>query len=417
MTRTARDCKDIFWSAIRSVDAEKLLASQLRLKDGRLVIGEKSGNRVTLKNFENLYVIGAGKASGAMAVALEDLLGKRIKDGIIAVKEPPPAKLHRIRYLKCGHPVPDTNIIEACREVVNLIEAAGDKDLIFLLLSGGASSLLADHPEGLTLRELQQTFDLLLRCGAAIGEVNCVRKHLSNIKGGQLLTRFRGQAFISFIISDVIEDDLSVIGSGLASPDISYFKDALDIILKYDLGDLVPHGVLERLKKGTEGSISETPKPGSQVFDRVSSFIIGSNKQLLQAAKKKASDLGYRSMVISHDYQGEAQWVAKKIVRLAKEFNGKTKLCLIAGGESTVTVKGNGIGGRNQELALAAAMELGGSKKITILAAASDGSDGPTNAAGAIVDGKTCKKEQDFLLAKDCLENNDSFKFFENRWE
>jgi glycerate 2-kinase len=417
MTREARDCKDIFWSAVRGVDTEILLAKHLHIRDSSLVVGEKSGNPVSLKNFENLYVIGAGKASGAMAATMENLLGNRIKDGIIAVKEPPPEKLHRIRYLKCGHPVPDANSIEAGRQVLQLISGIGKKDLVFFLLSGGASSLLADHPEGITLSELQHTFDLLLRSGATIHEVNCVRKHLSNIKGGQLLAHFHGLAFISFIISDVIADDLTVIGSGPATPDTTYFKDALEIILKYQLGHRIPHKVIEYLTKGSEGVIAETPKANSPLFERVSSYIIGSNHLFLKAAEKQASDLGYRTLIITNEYQGEAKWIADKIIRLAGEFNGKSKICLLAGGESTVTVTGNGKGGRNQELALEAAMKLSGSQKITILVAGSDGSDGPTTAAGAIIDGTTCQKEPDFLLAKACLENNDSFKFFENRWE
>jgi hydroxypyruvate reductase len=271
------------------------------------------------------------------------------------------------------------------------MEKAHSKDLVIFLLSGGASSLMTDLPYGCTLADVNSVFHLLLGSGATIEEMNCVRKHLSEMKGGQLVRLARGAKIVSFIISDVIGNELSVIGSGPTVPDNSTYAEAINVLQKFGITDSVPYCIIEHLKKGSEKIIQETPKPGDAVFKNTSNYIIADNGIALEAAKKEAMELGYEAHIITSSLDGLAEETAFEWIEKARSYQGKMK-CLIAGGETTVKIKGNGKGGRNQQFALAAAIALQGDTDTSLLAAGTDGTDGPTDATGAIVDCNTYRK-------------------------
>ena len=281
-------------------------------------------------------------------------------------------------------------------------------DLLIFLLSGGASALMTDVPYDCTLDEVNTIFKQLLHSGATINELNCVRKHLSELKGGQLVKKCSGATIVTLIISDVMGNDLQSIGSGPTVGDETTFKDALNVLEKYDLLKTAPYAIATHLRKGAEGNISENPRPGDNVFKNTRNLIIADNKKSQEAALRKANALGYETHVVTESLSGLAEEAAAEWVKKAKASNRKN-LCLLAGGETTVKVKGKGKGGRSQQFALAAAVALKNSSDITLLAAGTDGSDGPTDAAGAIIDGKTYRAE-----AETYLRNNDAYTFFEN---
>jgi glycerate-2-kinase len=348
-----------------------------------------------------------------MASLTENILKHYITDGVIAVKAGHSIPLKYIRAIEAGHPLPDNNSVIAANEIKALMQKATSKDLVIFLLSGGASSLMTDLPGGCSLNELNIVFDALLKSGATIEEMNCVRKHLSSIKGGQLAKLASGARIVSFIISDVIGDDISVIGSGPTVPDTSTFADAMNILQKSGLVKILPYCITERLNKGMEGIISETPKPGDPAFKNTSNYIIADNSIALEAAKKQAADLGYEAHIITRSLNGLAEEAAKDWINKARSYTQK-KQCLIAGGETTVMIKGNGKGGRNQQFALTAAIAIKEDSHLSLLAAGTDGSDGPTDATGAIINCDTYMQARDMgIIAEDYLENNDAYHFFE----
>jgi glycerate-2-kinase len=312
-----------------------------------------------------------------------------------------------VRAISAGHPLPDVNSVVAAEEITRLLEKINKEDLLIFLLSGGASSLMMDIPYNCTLEEVNAIIDQLLKSGATIKELNIVRKHLSELKGGQLVKKCSGATIINLIISDVIGNDLQSIGSGPTVGDDSTFKDAMDVLEKYDLVKSAPYAIITHLQKGAEGNIKENPKPGDSVFANTRNIVIADNKKALDAAREKAKALGYETHIVTESLTGIAEeaaeeWVSKAIAQSRKN------ICLLAGGETTVHVMGNGKGGRNQQFALAAAIALKNSSDITLLAAGTDGSDGPTDAAGAIIDNKTYREG-----AEDHLRNNDAYHFFE----
>ena len=339
-----------------------------------------------------VLVVGAGKASGAMAVAVEDIWGDRIVDGLVAVKDGYVAPTRRVRLVEAGHPVPDERGAEAARDIRVLVEAAGADDLVLVLVSGGGSALTPAPPPPITLADKQEMTRLLLAAGATINQVNAVRKHCSLLKGGQLAQAAMPARVEALLLSDVVGDPLDVIASGPTTPDPSTFADALGILDGFGLRDIAPRSVVVRLEQGARGEIPETPKPGDPVFTRVRNTVIGNNALVVDAAAAKAQALGFTSHVLSRALEGEAREAAKRFVAMARSIqDGKGPVappaCVIAGGETTVTVRGRGKGGRCQEFALAAALEMEGSSGAVVLAAGTDGTDGPTDAAGAIVDG------------------------------
>lgn len=390
------------------------------------------------KNYAGCLLIGFGKASYHMALAVaREFCGVKISGGVVITKyghagipgdECSSAKdyLSQVQVYEAGHPIPDEQGVRATGEVIRLLDQADGKSLVVCLISGGGSALLVSPYPGITLAEKQQVTDLLLRSGADISELNAVRKHISRIKGGRLAERAAPAEVISLMISDVIGDPLDVIASGPTAPDTSTYQDAMDVIRKYHIGEKVPCRVIDILNEGIRGGIPETPKEINPLFRRVRNIVIASNKRAIETARDAAIRMDMEPIILSCEISGEAReagrWLAEKAMAVKAERQGgtgggqqqrKKPVCLISGGETTVTVKGNGKGGRNTELAMSFAMAVRGEEGMTLLSAGTDGTDGPTDAAGAIVDGNTIiRAEGSGLKPLEYLDNNDSYNFF-----
>jgi len=357
-----------------------------------------------------LLVFGCGKAGGSMAATLERALGPRITEGLVVVKDGYMVTTERIVLREAGHPVPDARGQAATEEMVRRANAAGADDLIVFLVSGGGSALTPAPVLPITLAEKQDTTRLLLGAGATINELNTVRKHLSLFKGGQFARAAAPATLVALILSDVIGDPLDVIASGPTAPDPTTFAEALSVLARRGVGGQVPLPVRARLETGARGEIAETPKPGDPAFKRVTNVVIGNNATVVEAAAAEARRLGYRTEILTRELQGEAREVARQLVARARGQVPHT--CLIAGGETTVTVRGRGRGGRCQEFVLAAALELSSEDRLVVLAAGTDGSDGPTDAAGAIADATTITRgERGGRAARAALDDNDAYTF------
>ncbi len=382
--------EQIFLAGVESVLPERLITKEMALRDNCLVIGHLN---FSLELIDNIYVIGAGKASAMMAVEVEKILGSRITEGHIVVKYGHSSKLKYIRVTEAGHPVPDSNGFKATRAIMEIAGMAKGNDLVVCVLSGGGSALLPDFPEGSSPEEMIKLNDLLINSGACIKEINAVRKHLSIVKGGQLARAVCPATLVSLILSDVPGDPLDVIASGPTAPDPTTYKQALDVLDKYDLTASVPVGILKYLKEGEAGKRPETPKPGDLIFEKSYNLLIGSNRLALEAAKQKASEFNINAVIIDDQLQGDTSSVAEYIVETSLKFkvdkNEIKPVCLLFGGETTVKMTGRGLGGRNQHLALLCAILIQNHPGITILSAGTDGTDGPTGAAGAVVDSET----------------------------
>jgi hydroxypyruvate reductase len=384
--------------------------------DDGLQVGE---HRFVFKDYDRILVVGAGKAGAPMARALEDLLGDNIADGVIVVKEGHGLPLEHVRIHEASHPVPDERGIRGAEEILSLVKGAGERDLVLCLISGGGSALLVAPAEGVTLEDKQEVTRLLLACGADIHEINTIRKHLSRAKGGGLARFAYPATVVSLILSDVIGDDLNVIASGPAVPDTSTFEDTRRVLEKYDIWDRVPASVQSRIQQGLVGDIEETPKIGDAVFQKCYTELVGTNIQALKAAGQQAEQLGYQTLILSSTVEGEAREVVKVLTAIAKEVRDSgnplsAPACILCGGETTVTIRGDGKGGRNQEFALAAALGLDGIENIVVLAGGTDGNDGPTDAAGAMADGRTLARARaKGLDPLDYLRRNDSYHFFQ----
>ena len=344
-----------------------------------------------------LIVVGAGKASGAMAAAAEDALAARIDGGLVVVKDGYRAPTRRVRIVEAGHPVPDERGTRGAREIHALVSAARAEDVVLVLTSGGGSALTPAPTPPITLAEKQALTRLLLAAGADISQLNAVRKHCSLLKGGQLARAAAPARVWSLLLSDVIGDPLDVIASGPTAPDESTFAQAMGILARFDIRDRVPDAIVRRLQQGMRGEIDETPKPGDPIFDRVSNAVIGNNALVTRAAESRARERGLAPHVLTRSFAGEAREAGPRLVALARDVRAgrgpvPPPACIIAGGETTVTVRGTGRGGRCQELALAAAIELDGLDGVVVLAAGTDGTDGPTDAAGAVVDGTSAPR-------------------------
>lgn len=394
----------IFRAAVRAGEVGPLLRRSL--------------DSVDSSRHRRILVVGAGKASGAMARALEDVLGNRISAGLVVVKDGYTVPTRKIKLVEAGHPIPDERGLRAVGEILALARSAGAEDLLIVLVSGGGSALTPCPAPPITLEEKQVVTRLLLRAGANIQELNAVRKHCSLFKGGRLAQAAAPASVLSLILSDVIGDPLDAIASGPTAPDQTTFGDALAILDRFGLRSKAPRAVVEHLERGVRGEIPETPKVGDPLFRRVENRLIGSNALVVRAAMQAAEALGFHAHLLTRSLEGEAREVAKGFATraLAVRTSGSPvspPACLIAGGETTVTVRGTGLGGRCQEFALAAALALQGMEDVMVLAAGTDGSDGPTDAAGAIVDGETVGRgERRNLDARASLEANDSHRFF-----
>jgi hydroxypyruvate reductase len=410
-----RDAVAIFREALAAADPRKAIQRHLRL-DGQTLLAGRF--RYDLKRYRRVLVVGAGKASATMAAAVERILGPRIAQGLVCTKYGHRSSLRRIGIVESGHPVPDENGVEGARRMRALLETAGEKDLVIALISGGASALLPSPADGISLVEKQQTTKLLLDCGATIHEINAVRKHLSAMKGGQMARLAAPAPVLALLLSDVIGDPLDVIGSGPAAPDESTFQTAWGVVERYGLERRIPAKVRRRFEDGLRGAIPDTPKPGDPCFAQVRNLIIGSNRLAVDAAAGKARALGYRPVVLSTSIEGETRDIALMHAEIARECRAsgrpaKPPVCLISGGETTVTIRGQGKGGRNMEFVLAGAERIAGLPATVLFSAGTDGTDGPTDAAGALADGFTCARaEARGLNPRVSLATNDSYPFF-----
>lgn len=403
----------ILAQGLRSVRAEELMARSLRLEGGNLSVG---GHSFPVRG--SIFVLAFGKAGLGMARAAERLLGDAVGGGIAItpwVRGPSPS---RISVRVGTHPSLSEENVRATREAMRAVRRLGGQDILLALISGGGSSLLCWPARGISWREKDVTAQLLLRAGATIEEVNAVRKHLSRVKGGWLAKLAQPATVISLIISDVVGDDPSVIASGPTSPDPTTYEQALQAIRRRGVERRVPTRVLEHLRRGAQGQEPETPKPGDPIFARVHNFILANGLTALRAMKNEAQRLGYRSLIITSHLRGEAREVAKAIasILISCRLRGEplsAPACLLFGGESTVRVRGKGRGGRNQELALSAALELSGVHGVLLAALASDGVDGTSDAAGALVDGHSVRRALSLGLRPEAfLRRNDSHGLF-----
>ncbi len=412
------DALDILKTAVDAVDPERAVKRCLRLKDGSLHI---DSTVLDLDEFDRVFVVGGGKAGGAMAKALEEILGERITSGVVNVLKGTEDDLHldRIELNGASHPVPDEGGINGVGRMLSLLEDVGGDDLVISLISGGGSAMMTYPAPGIKLGEIQSITGKLLRSGATINELNAVRKHLSAFKGGQLAKRCYPARVLSLILSDVVGDPLDTIASGPTAPDESTFREAVDVLKKYCLWDSAAEPVKRRLEEGLKGLIEETPKKGDKAFEKVTNFIVGNNSIASERAVERAEALGYNSLLLSTMIEGEARHVGTVCAGIAREIHASGRpitppAAVVLGGETTVTVKGRGKGGRNQELALNAAIGIRG-LKAALAALATDGIDGPTDAAGAIADGMTYEKASFMNMSVDRhLYKNDSYSFFKS---
>jgi glycerate 2-kinase len=409
------DILDIFKSGLTAVQPGNLLRQWIRREGDRIVVGDQVFLRSDLRH---LYVIAMGKAAAAMGDMLEQILGDTISEGIVITKEGYGLPMEYMTVVESGHPVPDERAMKAGEMVMQILHHTNEKDLVLVLLSGGSSSLVADVVPGVTLEELQYLSSLMLKSGADIREINTVRKHISRLKGGQLARLAYPATVVCLALSDVIGDPKDVIASGPTVPDSTTFGDAWEILEKYQLTKLIGPATRDWIERGKRGEVTETPKPGDIIFGKNRFNIIGNNQMALLAAAEAAKHKGYAVFIEDVSMHGEARERAVQLAIQLEQYSGSRPACILLGGETTVTVKGNGRGGRNQEFALAilAYWKASGKEPLNvpvILSAATDGTDGATEAAGALVDGKLL--EWVYVQQADpqkYLDDNDSYGFF-----
>ena len=404
-------------AALAAVDPRQAILALLHCENDTLTVGQQ---RYDLSRFQRIFVVGAGKAGAPMAQAVETVLGERISAGLVVVKTDHSAPTTRVEIVEATHPVPDAAGVAAGQRILALAETAGADDLVIALLSGGGSALLVSPAEGLTLADKQQMTGALLACGATIQEMNCLRKHCSALKGGQLARAVAPATLITLVLSDVVGSPLDVIASGPTVPDKTTWADAWAVVEKYQLTDKLPATIVARLRAGLAGEIADTPKPGDPVFKTAQTQIVADNLVAAQAACAQAQMVGFNPLLLTTYLEGEAGEVAKVVVALAKQAQASGQpvalpACLVLGGETTVTLGANpGQGGRNQELALSAALALQGATGITIVSLATDGSDGPTDSAGGVADGDTVARGRALgLSAAEHLRRHDAYAFLQ----
>jgi hydroxypyruvate reductase len=405
---TPREAALAIWrSALDAAAVEPLVRSSLRLNGDTLSCGPLS---VDLGDIRRLTVLGCGKAGAAMARAVEAVLGDRIAEGFVVVKDGYLLPTRIVKLSEAGHPLPDRRGEAAAQRLLALAQAAGPRDVMVFLISGGGSALMPAPAPPITLEEKQEVTRLLLGAGATIGELNAVRKHLSLLKGGQLARTAAPARILTLLLSDVIGDPLDVIASGPTAPDPTTFADALDVLTRRGVLDRIASSVIHRLRAGARGAIPETPKPGDPLFASVTHVVVGNNRLVVDAAARAAERLGYAPRIATVALEGEAREMALMLVARARSL--RPPACLIAGGETTVTVRGRGLGGRCQEFALASALALRTDDSLTVLAAGTDGTDGPTDAAGAVVDAETIERGRVIGLDPNrALADNDAHTF------
>jgi glycerate 2-kinase len=415
MKPTQKDQVSIFNAALAAVDPYNAVIKAVSVADEQLHV---AGSSYDLASFKRIVVVGAGKATARMAQAIESLLGEQIAAGLIVVKDGHTIPLKYIEQVEASHPVPNEAGIEGAQRILDMAHAADETTLVICLLSGGASALLVAPASEVTLQDKQEATQLLLNAGASITELNAVRKHLSAVKGGRLAQAVWPARLLTLIVSDVIGNQLDAIGSGPTTQDNSTFADAWGVITKYGLQQKLPPRVADHLRSGMDGKVPETMKSNDPCLYRNQNVIVASIVQALDAAKAAAIELGYSTNILSDTLEGEAREAAHFLAKAARADLDAMQMdeqhCLLCGGETTVTVHGSGKGGRNQELALAFAMEIEGMHGVSLLSAGTDGGDGPTDATGAMVDGNTAAQAKELGLdMQDYMDNNDSYTFFQ----
>jgi len=402
-------------SALHAVDPKRLMKSKLSLKNSILKVNQYSFN---LKKFKNVYVIGGGKASGSMAETLEQILGRHITNGLVNIPRGNKHKTELIKLREASHPIPDKSGVEGTRRMLKIAEQAKKEDLVICLISGGGSSLMPLPRSGITINDKRKITDALLKCGATINEINTIRKHISDFKGGWLAKKAYPATVLNLILSDVVGDHLDFIASGPTVPDSTTFSEAIKVLKKYGWWDKAPATIKKVLSDGQKGLIPETPKASHKTFKKVYNVIIGNNRFASLAVCEHLRSAGLNTLLLTSTLEGEARHVGVMLASIAREvaISGnpiRRPVGIIAGGETTVTVTGKGLGGRNQEIALASALRMGRMDGVVVASLSTDGVDGPTDAAGAIVDGKTLLRAAEMNLnPEESLAENDSYNFF-----
>ena len=408
----------ILEASLSAVDPQKAVHSAVEVQANTLSAGE---HKINLEAFERIHLIAFGKAALPMAKAVKQIINRPLSSAIVLTKDGHAEDGHKSQafsIFEASHPLPDQRGVKATEQILKILAGCNEKDLVIVAISGGGSALLTQPAEGVELRDIQAVTKALLEAGASINEFNSVRKHLDQIKGGGLARAVRPAYVLSLILSDVVGNHLDVIASGPTVADTSTFGDALQVVKKYGIQSRIPNAARDVLEHGSQGDIEETLKPGDAALERVANILVGSNEQAVEAAAKQARVEGFSTQILSTTLEGEARQLGKELALQLKEevqagAKRQTPFCLIGGGETTVTITGEGLGGRNQEMALAAVEVLGGLPNVAFVALASDGGDGPTEAAGAIVTGDSLgRAERMGLDPKAFLANNDSYRFF-----
>lgn len=413
--RMREDARSIFLAGVRAVQGREAVLRHCRRQGNRLQMADLT---VDLDAIGSVIVVGAGKATASMAMAVETLMGDRISEGVIAIPYGHREPLTRIRQMEAGHPIPDENGVAAAYAVLDTVTRAKEGDLVICLLSGGGSALMPLPAEGIGLADKQETSRLLIQCGASIHEINAVRKHLSAIKGGRLAQAAFPARMFTWIVSDVVGDNLDVIASGPTVADRSTYRDVRQIAERYDLLDRLPKAVVERIDAGCKGLVPETPKSGEPCFERVHTCIVASNIEALLAAEAEARKRGYHPMILSSRFSGDTGAAAAFHLAILQEMLSSGKpiglpACILSGGETTVVVRGAGLGGRNQEFVLHAVGHLPEDRPVVFFSAGTDGRDGPTDVAGAVADSTSLERARKLGLdPEDFLSRNDSNTFF-----
>ena len=408
---------EILQAALAAVDPFAATERFLERQDSRLQVADRVYD---LRRYKRVLVVGAGKAGAPMARAVEQALGDRIQDGIVVVKTGHTGPTERVAIEEASHPRPDEAGVAAGHRILQMAEAAREDDLVIALLSGGGSALLVAPAPGLSLADIQAMTDALLASGATINEVNCLRKHVSAVKGGQLARAVAPATLVTLALSDVIGSPLDVIASGPTVPDQTTWADAWTIVQRFQLESDLPEPIVKRLRAGLDGEIPDTPKQDDPVFETSQTVVVADNRMAAEEAVRKAEAAGYSSMLLTTYLEGEASQVARVAVGLGREIEAfqsplPSPACLIMGGETTVTLGANpGKGGRNQELALAAGLALQGNDRIVVASLATDGTDGPTDSAGGIADGSTVARGVGLGLdAESHLRAHDAYPYLE----
>ncbi|MAG35432.1 MAG: glycerate kinase [Dehalococcoidia bacterium] len=418
----ARDlARRVLQAALDAVDPGQAVRAVLR-RDGSLLLA--GDHTYDLDLIDRVFVVGTGKAGEPMAQAVADVLEDRLSAGAVTVKEgtltPASRSLERVQFTEGGHPIPTRLAMDGANRIVDLAEAADEHDLVICLISGGGSALLPLPVDGVSLTDKQAMSDVLIRSGSTINQINTVRKHVSRAKGGRLAEFAAPAQVLTLVLSDVVGNPLDFIASGPTVPDSTTFADALSVLQQFDSERAVPASVWEHVESGAAGQVHETPKEtDAAIFGRTRAILVGSNEIAAEAARAAAQRLGFQTLVWTTYLEGEAREIAKVAGAVAKELVHRNAplqapACMIAGGETTVIVRGDGKGGRNQELAVAAADAIRGLPRTLVVAAATDGSDAHPDAAGGMVDGTTVDRGRNRgLYVREALGNNDSYHYLQ----